>query len=215
VPHLRAPGKVEEPTPPPPRIRKRKAPVAGRLVLALVGVVLVAGGYWGYLRLTAPEPPPPLRPAVKPGATTAPGRAVEKAKAAVEAKRAGEQAKVDQLAAGEESVDATNSPARPDSAAATPPPAVVTTQIAPGVTASSASIDVTGNAGLAFRTWVGNVRISGVFQGTPARALVNGRTYRVGQTIDETLGIVLAEIDPQSKTILFRDRTGATARRRY
>jgi len=212
----------------PPPVAKRRPPVIGRgTVLAFVAVVAVSGGIVGYLSFTMPaaEPLPPPKPvlaapakaptstpAAKP--TTAPGQAVDKARATV----ATNARRID----GQNEIVGGESPAPVDAASAPTPvaaepvtPALVTTQIAPGVTASSASMDITGNASAAFRAWVGNARISGVFQGTPARALVNGRAFRAGQSVDDSLGIVLDEIDTTAKTIRFRDRSGATALRRY
>lgn len=223
-----SPASLGESIPSP--VAKRRPPVIGRgTILALVAVLAVSGGIVGYLYFTMPaaEPPPPPKPvlaapakapastpAAKP--TTALGQAVDKARATVatNARRIDEQ---NEIVGGESPAPAAagSAPTRMPVAAEPVKPALVTTQIAPGVTASSASMDITGNASAAFRAWVGNARISGVFQGTPARALVNGRAFRAGQSVDDSLGIVLDAIDTTAKTIRFRDRSGATALRRY
>jgi hypothetical protein len=66
-----------------------------------------------------------------------------------------------------------------------------------------------------FRAFVSAARINGVFQGNPPRALINGRTIRAGESADTILGIVFDSVDPDKKTITFKDRTGATITRKY
>lgn len=68
---------------------------------------------------------------------------------------------------------------------------------------------------IAFRTFVANLRVSGVFQGEPGRALLNGKTIRVGDIADNTLGIRLLRLDPDRKILYFEDNTGSTMQRRY
>ena len=70
-------------------------------------------------------------------------------------------------------------------------------------------------ASAAFKRFVADARITGVFQGTPPRALINGRMIRAGEVVDQTLGVVFDSIDAEMKTITFKDRTGTTATRRY
>jgi len=61
-----------------------------------------------------------------------------------------------------------------------------------------------------FKRFVADARITGVFQGTPPRALINGRMIRAGEMVDQTLG-VFDSIDAEKKTITFEDRTGHPA----
>lgn len=91
--------------------------------------------------------------------------------------------------------------------------ATVTT-VAPGVVATT-DLEVTGNPSSAFRAFVGNARITGVAGGQSPKALLNGKLVRVGETADAGLGISLAGIDVPGKTLLFRDKTGATVTRKY
>jgi hypothetical protein len=67
----------------------------------------------------------------------------------------------------------------------------------------------------AFRVWIEAVTISGVFQGTPPRALINGRTVRVGDMVDSTLGIIIDGIDIERRTIRFKERSGAISIKKY
>jgi hypothetical protein len=68
----------------------------------------------------------------------------------------------------------------------------------------------------AFRALVVNMKVNGVFQGNPGRALLNGRMLNTGDIIENRLGVILAEIDSTKKLLIFKDtRTGATMSRRY
>ena len=93
--------------------------------------------------------------------------------------------------------------------------ATARTTIAKGVTATTTLEQAGTDASVEFRTFVANAKISGVFQGTPARAVINGRLARSGETIDAALGVVFDRIDADRRHIVFRDRTGATVTRRY
>lgn len=54
-----------------------------------------------------------------------------------------------------------------------------------------------------------NLRLGAVLQGDPARALINGRTFRTGDVTDHEHGITLAAVDLERKTLLFRETSGA------
>lgn len=100
-----------------------------------------------------------------------------------------------------------------------PVPEQVTTQsqsvIAPGVTATRTTVMSAIEASPAFRAFVGQIRINGVFQGSPARALLNGHTYREGALIDPSLGIYFDHVVSEKKLIVFRDSNGAIVQRKY
>jgi hypothetical protein len=83
------------------------------------------------------------------------------------------------------------------------------------VTATTTLEQAGADASVEFRTFVANAKVSGVFQGTPARAFINGKLARAGETVDAALGIVFDRIDAEKRHIIFRDRTGATVTRRY
>ncbi|HYP18197.1 MAG TPA: hypothetical protein VEQ65_13375, partial [Opitutus sp.] len=236
VPHVRAPLNsigADHELPPPtrrPRGGRGKPLLLGGAVLLLA---VAAAAY--YLLMAEPEPPPPPLAIKKPAPASSvakptpsdtlnqvaalPGQAIGKAQDVVNARRANEQARVDALVAGEEVPEARafgpQPNAAPKTAQNTPPPITSTSQLAPGLTATTTSEDIAVAASPAFRIWVANAKINGVFQGTPARALINGRTFRAGQEVEETLGISFDTVDTEAKTIVFRDRTGATVARRY
>jgi len=66
-----------------------------------------------------------------------------------------------------------------------------------------------------FKQFVVDMRISGIFQGDPPRALVNGKMYRLGDVLEPNRKIELYKIDAEGKQLIFRDFTGATVLRRY
>jgi hypothetical protein len=91
----------------------------------------------------------------------------------------------------------------------------VSTEIAPGVTASIRSVTTNGAPSAAFKAWVANAKINGVFQGATPRILINGRTVGAGLIVDEGLEITFEGVDAQSKTIVFHDASGARVTRHY
>ena len=87
-------------------------------------------------------------------------------------------------------------------------------QVGPGAKDASPG-SATAEATPAFRSFVADAKISGVFQGTPPRAFINGRLVRLGEVVDSSLGIRFDSIDPKTKNIVFKDSSGATVARRY
>ena len=71
------------------------------------------------------------------------------------------------------------------------------------------------SASAEFKAFVANASIGGVFQGKPAKALINGRITREGQLIDSELGVVFDHIDADSKVIYFKDVGGAVVSKSY
>lgn len=202
-------------------------------------VILLAAAYFGYRKfrpISASAPAPvvaaaatpstspqktaeaPKRPST-PSATlnelsAIPARAIAKAQATVDMVRATEQGRVEAVTDGD---TASAMPVRRP--APKPPKPVVaatsTTQLSPGLTATTTATDVAGDASPAFRNWVAQARISGVFKGTPPRVLINGRTVPAGQMVDEVLEITFEGIDALGKSLVFRDKTNATVQRKF
>ncbi len=138
-----------------------------------------------------------------------PGKMVEKAKSVV----AGHEKELVRPVAGVSGEEATSG--NLTTPATKPPALTATTPIAPGISATTSDLNSTVDASPAFRSWVANAKISGIFQGATPRALINGRTVRVGQMVDEGLGAVFEGINSETKEIIFKDKTGATVSRRY
>lgn len=178
---------------------------------------------------TAPAPAPKTTAAPSPAAP--PTNPVAKAKAVTETRAQAVAETAAPVAAAAPAAPSSAATATPSAPIVTPPattvPAPATasasaseaatarTTIAKGVTATTALEQAGADASVAFRTFVANAKISGVFQGTPARAVINGRLARSGETIDPALGVVFDRIDADRRHIVFRDRTGATVTRRY
>lgn len=207
----------------------RRARSGGKKIfLAAAGVLLIGAAAVFIFYMQEPAPPPLPAPVAKktgpanpatPSATlnqlaAVPGQAIGKANQVIAAR--GEKDRE-----GASAVLATEDvPAAPDASTSRPPspktaPVTSTAQLAPGVTATTVISDVSEAASAAFRAWVANARINGVFQGDPPRALINGRTFRSGQIVDPSLGIVFDGLQADGKSIVFRDGTGATVTRRF
>jgi hypothetical protein len=57
--------------------------------------------------------------------------------------------------------------------------------------------------------------VSGVFQGEPARALVDGRIIRSGDVIEPMLAVTFLGVDAPAKQLILGDKTGAQVRVKY
>ncbi len=90
-----------------------------------------------------------------------------------------------------------------------------TVELAPGVTATTESIKAVPNASPGFRSFVASVKVSGVYSGNPPRAFINGRLFRTGEMVDEIMEIHFDSVDTATRSIVFKDSTGATVSRRY
>lgn len=86
--------------------------------------------------------------------------------------------------------------------------------VAPGVVAGT-DVRATNEASVAFRSYIANAKIGGVFQGQPTRVLINGRIVRPGDTVDEKLGITFIEVEAVDRLLVFKDGTDARVTRRY
>ena len=90
-----------------------------------------------------------------------------------------------------------------------------TSDLAPGVTVTSDAVQAEVEASSEFRTFVADAKVSGVFQGSPARAFINGRLVRAGEVVDSAMGIKFESVDPSTKTIVFKDSSGAKVSKHY
>ncbi len=238
VPHIKATVEVpviESPEPASERRGPVRFIVGGLTTLVVFGV----GGYFAWKHFTAPKgamavatpaavagAPAKAAPAAPAGSVPAtgsspsdtlnkiaaiPGNAIAKAQDAIAARRASGQNRVDATAAGEDA------PAKSSgSAAKAPPPGTATamTSVAPGLAATT-QIEAAPEASPVFLAWVVNIKVNGVFQGTPARAMINGRLTRTGEVVDGNLGITFESVDADRKHLIFKDRSGATVTRKY
>ncbi len=208
--------------------------MGGAVVLALAAVGYIAWTFFLAPPPPAPEPSAPVAkataPAAKPAAVTpsetlnqiaaAPKQMIDKAQDVVAARRELEQDRVDAVLEGKEPPDKrfldTPLPGHLGGQPAPTQTAVKTeSQLAPGITVTTSDLTASAPVSAEFRNFVSSARINGVFQGNPPRALINGRTFRAGEAVDNVFGIVFDSVDPEKKTITFKDRTGATLTRKY
>ncbi|MEO7599401.1 MAG: hypothetical protein ABIV50_10745 [Opitutus sp.] len=196
---------------------------SAKVAVYVLVLLLIGGGGFAYLKLkpkaasaTPVASETPKRPST-PSATlnelsTVPARAINKAKETIATVEATEHGNVDAVV-GEAVFQRHPKPAPTPVAK---PVVTSTTELAPGIKATTTAMDnVGGDASPEFRTWVAQARISGVFQGTPPRVLINGRTVSATQLVDETLKITFDGIDSATKSLVFRDHTGATVSRKF
>jgi hypothetical protein len=161
-------------------------------------------------------------PAITPSETlnklaTVPANAINKAQEAIATRRASGQTRIDAALTGEEVPDRPLAPSASSPAKAAPPvskSAPATTTVAPGLTATT-ELEAGAEASPAFRALIANAKVSGVFQGSPSRAFINGRLTRPGEMVDNALGVVFTGIDAERRQLLFKDRTGAVVARKY
>ena len=90
-----------------------------------------------------------------------------------------------------------------------------TVEIAPGITATTESIKAVPNASSQFKQFVASAKVSGVYQGNPPRAFINGRLVHTGEMIDDVQEIYFDSIDVPNRSLVFKDGRGATVSRRY
>jgi hypothetical protein len=83
------------------------------------------------------------------------------------------------------------------------------------VKVNNTHLDAAPAASAGFRTFVAGAAIGGVFQGKPARALINGTIVREGQVVEGTMGIAFDRIDSIQKIIYFKDSSGAEVSKSY
>jgi hypothetical protein len=209
------PGKPGKGPKPGSVLGKRSAlgPVA-KAGIGVLALAVVVGGFFTY-RIFFQSAPPPIVIKVPSPAKTAKQIADASAKlladgqAAIANRRKAEQAKVDAALAGE------------DVAAPTPAPSntvesvMVQTNITSDVKVNAERLEAAPAASAAFRTFVANASIGGVFQGHPSRALINGSIVKEGQTVEGALGIQFERIDAVKKAIFFKDTTGAEVSKDY
>lgn len=204
------------PEPPPPPPAKAKAPAAAAPKSPAVTVV-PAPAAAAPAGTGAPATPPP--PAAAPAAGTSignlPAKAINKAKDVVEARKASGQSDVSPVLGNDPLADKpAAAPAGAPPPAARPAPTGQST-ITKSVSATTPLEEAAAEASPEFRSFVANAKVSGVFQGAPARAFINGRMVRTGETVDVTLGIIFEGVDSAKRHLVFKDKSGAVVARRY
>lgn len=209
-------------------------------LIGLAAVIVLGAGYFGWKyfmpQKAAPAPTPTVKstpppapvpksdPAPTPSETLnklahAPKNAIDQAQEVIAARRASGQTRIDAASIGE---DLPDKPATPATAASQPVKApaksatasTTTTTNAPNVSATT-MMEAAPEATVPFRSFVANAKVSGVFQGSPSRAVINGKLTRAGDIVEPGLGITFTGIDSERRQLVFKDKTGATVSRRF
>jgi hypothetical protein len=196
-------------------LRKRAAlsPIM-KAGVAVIVVILAVGGFISYRTFftSAPKVAIVVAPPIQKPPMETEADLLKKSEAALE--KANEQnadgAKTDGAVSG--TPTPTPTPILPGGATVS---VLAQTDLTSDVKVNSTHLDAAPAASEAFRAFVANASIGGVFQGTPSRALVNGSIAREGQVVDNTLGIAFERIDSDKKMIFFRDSTGAEVSKGY
>jgi hypothetical protein len=198
-------------------LRKRAtlSPIAKAGVAIVVIAFVVAGIFFYRIFVPAPtkEEPVKLQIVVRP-------KPPQDDAAAAAAKAAADAAKLVQDAAAKRKADQAKADAEAAAQAAlTPTPAtesvMAMSSLTSDVKVNNTHLDAAPAASAAFRTFVAGASIGGVFQGKPARALINGTIAREGQMVESALGITFDRIDSIQKIIYFKDTTGAEVSKSY
>jgi hypothetical protein len=196
-------------------ISKRPAlGLVAKIGIGVLAVAVVIGGFFSYRIFFAPAAAPIVIKVSPPAKTAkeiadAAAKIVADGQAAIAARRKAEQAKVDAALAGEEVAAPTPTPSNAVESV------MVQASISSDVKVNSQRLEAAPAASAAFRTFVANASIGGVFQGHPSRALINGSIVKEGQTVDGGLGIEFERIDADKKSIFFKDGTGAEVSKDY
>lgn len=201
----------------------------------LVFLLACAGGYWKYRQMQA-EPPPPPKPqpvananteAVKPassGGIATPFSALKQAKATI--KDAGDKHKAAydmverMLDDPNAAVDATPKPAAPAVVVEAPPaaaPAKNTRDFATVQLGTDGEFVVPADSprpSANFVRWIKNAKIGGVRLTDRPRVLIGPNGYTFGDVVELNLGITLEGYNAETRSLRFKETSGAVIERR-
>ena len=222
--------------------KKAKSAPARRdlLVFLLIFLLIAALGGGAYFYLTKPDASAEALASMKEKLAKAaqiPGKAVENAKEGIAGARGAEQSRVDNVIEGKETPDKRGvgavspaemtaklkeenpktEPPKPEKPATPEAPSKVTagTQAYSGIDTGSNPPPPPPAASARFVKYAEGLSVSGVFQGSPARALVDGRLIRAGEVIEPRLGVSFVGVDAETKHLILQDTTGAQLRIKY
>lgn len=200
------------PPPPPPPVVKAKSAVPPKAATPTTAQAALANKVAEAPPAGTAQAAAPLTPSeTLNNLAHAPVNAINKAQKVADARRGSDAVDgVNALAAGE-------TPAEKGAQKSAAPMVKSTTKttIAPGVTGTTTDLEVASEASPAFRSFVAMAKITGVFQGTPPRVMLNGRLSRAGDIVDNALGVQFDSYDADKKLLLFKDKSGAVVPRRY
>jgi len=216
--------------PMPNRPEEKPAFKFGVFLVLLLAVVVIGGGAIVAMRLikksiakpappqisatvaTHPAPPLPVEappPALVDHPVSSIGKTLARAQEATS--RATEQSRLTEIIPTATETASETATEHPEPDAGTEPLPALPKAPQP----SHGQVVATSSATPAFIAFVEAARISGVFQGNPARALINGRTVRTGGIVDPILGATFYRLDTDGRWVVFRDATGALVKKGY
>lgn len=216
------------PIPKPARTPAGKANARRTLLLVLLVVGVAGAGLYFYLNPWGATTVVKDVKAKIDAAAQLPGQAVEKAQGAMQGARGNEQARLDAAVRGEDIPERrglnTPAPGTPLTPEETPDPAVATEKTTGSTSGRSSTlnqIDTTPVDAAApvpsprFVKWGQTLKVTGVFQGSPSRALIEGRLVRQGELIEPVLGVTFHGVDTERKNVILQDESGAQVRLKY
>ncbi len=210
---------------------KRKATARDYFIYAGAFVILVLLGGVGYFYVLKPEETKAAFTGAKekfdnavklpPGVLGDPKGSIDGAKDAMTNQRDSKLAPIDAILNGDDAeAGAAKAKAEADAAAA---------KVAAAKTEKSTAYSGGSNTGVVvapataaapapnarFVRYAEALVVSGVFQGEPARALVDGRIIRSGDVIEPMLAVTFVGVDAPAKQLILEDKTGAQVRVKY
>uniref|UniRef100_UPI0040498566 hypothetical protein n=1 Tax=Cephaloticoccus sp. TaxID=1985742 RepID=UPI0040498566 len=217
-----ADAEVEEEKAKPSAPKKRRIPGKPPKTILVLLILVVVLGLAGFFAQQILMDPPPLvlspRPVVVKPQPVAPaepaslaGKLVEKAKDVAAEHDAGLADPVAEVIEPEEGIQFIPATAAEEEKVST----TSQSQISANITATVTTVVEAAEASAEFNSHVAGLSITGVFQGKPARALINGRLFNEGDVVDISLGITFDHVESETRSIIFRDTTGATVKRKY
>jgi hypothetical protein len=223
--------------PPLPRTAKKHTAKKDILVFLLIVVLILSAAGAGLMYYVNPWGTKEAVSSVKSkldAAAELPGQAVNKAQGAIQSARGNEQARLDAAIRGEDVPDARALKTPPPGGSSTAqakspePLEIINDEPADGLSGSTSGrsstlhqVDITQKdpsvppPNARFVKWGTALKVTGVFQGSPARALIEGRIVREGELIEPLLGVKFAGVDSDQKQVILQDETGAQVRLKY
>ena len=223
-------GKTDGVPPPLPKAAKVPSAKQKKGPVILLTVLILGGAGFGIMYFLNPWGTAAAVGTVKEkidAAAQLPGQAVEKAQTAMLDARTKEQARLDAAMRGEDIPDERGLKIPPPATPLTPEETAELTAGSgkPGSTSGRSStlnqLDTTPLDTSApepsprFVKWAQTLKVTGVFQGTPSRALIEDRLVRQDELIEPVLGVTFHGVDAVRKNVILQEESGAQVRLKY
>lgn len=184
------------------------------LIGAAAGLAMVAGLGWvtmNFVLKEEPPPPPPVRKAAAKQPDASPSAPAEGPKGPIATtKEVVAKTEANRTDPTNEVVAAATGPAAP---AASAPAATTPAVVAPPVSVPAAPSGPPP-ASAAFKAWVQGLKISGVRGGANPRVFIERTAYGPGDLVNPQLGILFDSYNAETRTLIFKDKSGAVVERK-